>query len=176
MGRLFESGGAVDLRGRNVKDLKVTGSALIRATQWVEFLDDWSGRLSVSEPWVRFLLHATINFHLAFGVLAKRLRKNKWWTGGMTMDEQTVGLVVDAERRLAWFEEHSEEIDQRTVPPWARFLFAAIEGGYRMLVRVARETEQVLRKGHLLVAVDRTGDVVQEQNEDAPGGVGRERE
>ena len=176
MGRVLEAGGIIDLRGRKVRDQRVTGSALIKAQQWVEFLDDWSEHLAVGEPWGLFLLHATINFHLAFAIIARRLRKNRWWTGGMTMAEQTIGLEDDARQRLAWFEQQSEQVDQRSLPPWARFMFAAIEGGFRMLVRVAHETEQVLKKGHLLIAVDRRGEVVADQTEDRPGAVGGERE
>jgi hypothetical protein len=174
---LFDSGsGIVDIKGRQVRDLAVKGSALIRAQQWIAFLDDWADRLKADEPWVLFMLHATINFHQAFGILARRLRKNRWWTGEMTMEEQTVNLVEDAERRLAWFENESQSLNQNLIPPWARFMFAAIEGGYRMLVRVAKETDQVLKKGHLLIPVDRMGRVVADQQEDNPAAVGAERE
>lgn len=174
--KLFESPGIVDLRGRPVRDLNIKGSALIKARQWIDFLDDWAERLKLDEPWVRFMLHAVINFHQAFGVMSRRLRKNKWWAGGGTMAEDTIGLVADAERRLAWFLKESEQLDPTLLPQWARFMFAAIEGGYRMLVRVSRETEQVLRKGHLLIPVDRHGQVVADQNEDNPASVGAERE
>ena len=174
MGRLFESGGVVDLRGRKVADLSVKGSSLVKARQWIDFLDDWSERLRADEPWVLFALHATLNLHQAFGIMARRLRKNRWWTGGGTMAEDTVGLVTDAETRLAWFLQHSKQLDQTLLPQWARFLFAAIEGAFRMLVRVARETEQVLKKGHLLVPVDRHGEIVPDDSR--PDAVGGERE
>jgi hypothetical protein len=176
VGKLFEPGssGIVDLQGRKVSDLKVKGSSLVKATQWVAFLDDWAERMRADEPWVLFALHATLNLHQAFGIMARRLRKNRWWTGGSTMAEDTVGLVADAEARLAWFEKNSEQLDKTLIPGWARFLFAAIEGAYRMLVRVARETEQVLRKGHLLVPVDTMGNVVPDDS--APGAVIGERE
>lgn len=167
-------GDIVDLHGRKVRDLSVKGSSLVRAQQWVAFLDDWAERMRADEPWVLFALHATINLHQAFGIMARRLRKNRWWTGGSTMAEDTVGLVADAEARLAWFEKNSEQLDKTLIPGWARFLFAAIEGAYRMLVRVARETEQVLRKGHLLVPVDTMGNVVPDDS--APGAVIGERE
>lgn len=177
--RLFGPGASrdiVDLRGRKVRDLSIKGSALIKANQWIDFLDDWAERLKADEPWVLFMLHAVMNFHQAFGVLSRRLRKNRWWTGGGTMEQDTVNLVEDAERRLAWFEHQSDALDKTLLPQWAKFMFAAIEGGYRMLVRVARETDQVLKKGHLLIPVDRRGQVVAEQTEDNPAAVGRERE
>lgn len=175
MGRLFEAGsGIVDLRGRQVRDLSIKGSSLIKAKQWIDFLDDWAERLKADEPWVLFALHATLNLHQAFGILARRLRKNRWWAGGGTMAEDTVGLAADAEQRLAWFEKNSEQLDKTLIPGWARFMFAAIEGAYRMLVRVARETEQVLKKGHLLVPVDRHGELVPDDSR--PDAVGGERE
>jgi hypothetical protein len=173
---LFDNGEVVDLHGRRVRDLRVTGSALIRSQQWMTFLDDWADALQREPRWALFMLHATINFHQAFGILARRLRKNRWWTGAMTMEEQSVNLVEDAERRLAWFERESETLDKAQIPVWARFMFAAIEGGYRMLVRVAKETDQVLKKGHLLIPVDRVGQVVRDQTEAGPGAVGAERE
>lgn len=175
MGRLFQpNSGIVDLRGRQVSDLKVKGSSLIKASQWIAFLDDWAERLKADEPWVLFALHATINLHQAFGIMARRLRKNRWWAGGQTMAEATVSLVADAEARLAWFEKNSEQLDKTLIPGWARFLFAAIEGAYRMLVRVARETEQVLKRGHLLIPVDRQGQLVPDDS--GEGAVIGERE
>lgn len=174
--RLLSGSEIVDLQGRPVRDKYVSGSALIKAQQWIDFLDDWSDRLRFEQPWALFMLHATLNFHQAFAIMARRLRKNRAWTGGGTMAEDTVGLVADAEQRLAWFETNSEQLDMSAIPQWARFLFAAIEGGLRMLVRIAKEVEQVLRKGHLLIPVDRQGVVVRDTNEDNPDAVGAERE
>jgi hypothetical protein len=177
MRNLFTAAGpVVDLRGRSTSERSIKGSALIKAQQWIDFLDEWSGYFAVSEPWVKFALHATMNLHQSFAVLARRLRKNAWWTGGMTMAEQTVDLGEDARARLAWFEKSSQEVDQRNVPAWARFLFAAIEGAFRMQVRIADEAKTALRRGHVVIPVDRMGTVVAEQREDAPNAVGRERE
>ena len=44
-------------------------------------------------------------------------------------------------------------MDERGLPEWAKFMFASIQGGMRMQVRLATEAEQIIRKGHLLVNV-----------------------
>lgn len=174
-GRLFApESGVVDLRGRKVADLNVKGSSLVKAQQWIDFLDDWAERLRADEPWVLFALHATLNLHQHYGIVARRLRKNRWWTGGQTMAEATIGILEDAERRNAWFEQNSEQLDQTLLPAWARFLFAAIQGAFRMNIRIAKEVEQVLRKGHLLVPVSREGEIVPDDS--GPGAVVGERE
>jgi len=153
-------GEVVDLRGRRTADLQVKGSGLVKASQWMDYLDYWGGQLVQSEPWCVFACRATITLHQSFIIMARRLRKNAYWTGGGTMEEDTTGLEEDAERRLAWFEKHSEELDHRSMPRWALFLFAALQGAMRMQVRLAREAAQILRKGHLLVNVNPRADVL----------------
>lgn len=169
-------GGIVDLHGRRVADLQIKGSSLVKGTQWIEYLDAHGSTIAESEPWVRFLLNAVVSLHQGFVIMSRRLRKNREFAGVGTMAEDTIGLLEDARTRLAWFENHSEEIDQRVIPDWAKFLFVSLQGSMRMQVRLAGETEQILRKGHLLLAVDRQGTLVETKNEERPDAAGVERE
>lgn len=169
-------GGIVDLQGRAVADLRVKGSSLVKGQQWLDYLDHYAQTFSESEPWVRFLLNATVSCHQSFMVMSRRLRKNRAFAGGETMAEKTLTVSDDAAMRLAWFERHSEEIDQRVVPDWAKFQFAALEGCLRMQVRLAGEVDQIMRKGHLLLAVDRQGTLVETKSEENPDCAGAEHE
>jgi len=169
-------GGIVDLHGRRIADLQIKGSSLVKGQQWIEYLDAHGSTIAESEPWVRFLLNGVVSFHQGFVIMSRRLRKNRAWTGSGTMAEETIGLVDDASMRLSWFEKHSEEIDQRGLPDWATFMFVSLQGGLRMQVRLAHEAEQIMRKGHLLLAVDRQGTLVETKNEERPDAAGAERE
>lgn len=168
--------GIVDLHGRSVSDLHIKGSSLVKGQQWLAYLDAHGSTIADSEPWVRFLLNGVVSFHQGFIIMSRRLRKNRAWAGSGTMAEDVIGLVDDASTRLAWFEKHSEEVDQRVLPDWAKFLFVSLQGGLRMQVRLAGEAEQIQRKGHLLLAVDRQGALVETKNEDNPEHTGGERE
>ena len=168
--------GIVDLRGKPVADRVVRGSSLVKGRQWIEYLDEWGQTFKDGEPWVRFLLNAVVSYHQGFIIMSRRLRKNRPVAGSGTMAEDTIGLVNDAAGRLAWFDKHSEEIDQRGLPEWAKFMFASIQGGLRMQVRLATEAEQIMRKGHLLLAVDRRGEFAETLAEDRPDVAAVERE
>lgn len=169
-------GGIVNVHGQRVADLQVKGSSLVKGQQWIDYLDAYAGLFRDEQPWARFLLNATASFHQGFIIMSRRLRKNREFAGVGTMAEETAGLLSDAAERLAWFENHSQEIDERGLPDWARFLFASLQGGLRMQVRLATEAEQILRKGHLLLAVDRQGTLVETLNEEHPDNAGAERE
>lgn len=143
----------VDLHGRPISRLRVTGSSLVKAADWIRFLEEWYPTIDRREPWVDFLFAAIITFHQGVLVMARAVRQRKAWTGAHTLEEAVTPAWDDAERRLAWFEKHSEELNQNSVPHWGRFAFCAVQGGLRTLVRLGREVKAISEKGHLLVNV-----------------------
>jgi hypothetical protein len=155
----------VDVRGNPVSRKQVTGSGLVKAQEWVAYLDHYAHTFASGQPYMIFVLHAVVNFQQGFVIMSRRLRKNAHWTGGGTMAEDTIGLVEDAETRLAWFEKHSEEIDEAQLPDEVKFLLCAVQGGLRTQVRIARECEQVIRKGHLLLPVTTRGELLPGEHE-----------
>jgi len=155
----------VDFRGNPVHMKRISGSSLIKAQEWIEFLDAHAQTFKDEQPWVTFAVQAIVNLHQGLIIMSRRVRKNQSWTGSMTMAEQTVGLVNDATERLTWFEKHSEQIDQTQLPEWAKFLFASIQGGLRMQVRISKDCEMILRKGHLLVNVSPRVDTIEKARE-----------
>ncbi len=155
----------LDFRGRPVHMKRISGSSLIKAQEWIEFLNEHAATFKDEQPWVTLLVQAIINFHQGLIIMSRRVRKNAYWTGSMTMAEQTIGLVADASERLAWFETQSEQVDQTLLPEWAKFMFASIQGGLRMQVRIAKDCEIILRKGHLLVNVSPRVDSIEKARE-----------
>ncbi len=155
----------VDFRGNPVSMRRIDGSSLLKADEWIEFLDQHAATFKDEQPWVTLLVQCVINLHQGFIIQSRRLRKNEYWTGAMTMAEQTVGIVNDAEERNAWFEKQSEQVDQTLLPDWARFMFCSIQGAFRMQIRIARDIEQIIRKGHLLVNVNPNVDTIEKARE-----------
>lgn len=128
------------------------GPSLVKAEQWIEFIEYWGPLLADDEPWTMFLLQSCINLHQCFVVFARRVRKNPGWGRGSTM-EDTRNVVDAAEERLAQFEKGKKEIALTIMPPWAQFLVDMIEGAHYMMVRLGRDIDQIERKGHLLINI-----------------------
>ena len=74
----------VDFRGNPVRMKRISGSSLIKAQEWIEFLDAHAETFKDEQPWVTFAVQAIINLHQGLIIMSRRVRKNEYWTGKMT--------------------------------------------------------------------------------------------
>lgn len=132
---------------------RVTGSGLISAKEWTEFIDWHLPKIQETAGWVRLLVVATVAVHQGALLMARRIRKNANWAGSGTEDDW-MGIETVAMDKLNWFRQNCPgPLERRSLPPWGNFLIEALEGAFLTIARVAREVDQVQRKGHLLVNV-----------------------
>lgn len=132
---------------------RLTGSGLVSARDWLEFVEWHLPKIHETAGWIRLLVTATVAIHQGALLMARRIRKNANWAGSGTEDDW-MGIERVAMEKLNWFRQNCPgPLERRSLPPWGNFLIEAVEGAFLTIARVAREVDQVQRKGHLLVNV-----------------------
>ena len=132
---------------------KIAGSGLVSAQEWLDFIDYHLPKIKETAGWVRLLVTGVVAVHQGALLLARRIRKNAAWAGGGTEDDW-MAIERVANEKLAWFRQNRPgPLEARGLPKWANFLLEATEGAFLTIARVAREVDQIQRKGHLLVNV-----------------------
>ncbi len=127
-------------------------AAFPKAREWQWWWELWRDKIQSSEPWVRFLVDATTVLQQLFVTISRILRqKPSWDTQGWTPEEWR-NVIDVVEERLAWFNLNRPRADE--LPPWAGIMLQALDGAYLTLRRLAREVDQIQRKGHLLINVN----------------------
>lgn len=128
-------------------------SGLVKAREWMEWLDYWLPRIQDEERWVHFLLKTTIDFHQCFVVFTRRLRNNPNWDASTV--EDSMSCRAAAEQRLKrYLAEKPSTIGTAMLPPWANILFKSLEGGLRQMVRLGGEIDTAREQGIVLVNVN----------------------
>ncbi len=142
-----------------------TVGSLPKALEWQEWWAYWGDRIHEGQPWVRFLVDATTVLQQMHVTTSRILRKKpNWHTEGWTVAEWCPVIEV-AEERNAWFQKNKPKICD--IPKWAEFLLTALEGSFLMQVRLAKEVDQINRRGHLLINVNPlTPDEIAERGEE----------
>ena len=129
-----------------------TIGAFPKALEWQQWWRYWSEKIGESQPWVRFLVDATTTLQQMFVRISRLLRqKPNWDTQGWT-PEEWMSVIDTVDEKFAWFQKNKPRREE--VPLWALILLDAIEGAYLMMSRLAREVDQIQRKGHLLINVN----------------------
>jgi hypothetical protein len=150
---------------------RLTGSGLISAQEWLEFIEFHLPKVNETVGWVRLLVTAVVAIHQGALLLARRIRKNATWTGSGTQEDWLMIEQV-AMQKLSWFRQNRPGVlESKSLPRWANFLLEAVEGAFLTIARVAREVDQIQRKGHLLVNVSplATDDIDQRPAEESRG-------
>lgn len=127
--------------------------ALLKAREWVEWFAVKRPLMLATTGAERLAIDAALVAHEGTIKDARTLRAPSLATDrrDWSADEWKDPVEI-AERDLAWYQRHRPAAEA-VAPPWAVFLFKAVEGVFIQRVRLAMQVRQIQQKGYLTVNV-----------------------
>lgn len=127
------------------------GASFPKAVQWITWFNYWKHRYDSGQPIERFIVDASMKLQQTYVKMSQNIRKNLTWTRSFTGDEMHDILAL-AEEADAWFFKHCPREDQlRVLDPRLVFIVEALKGAFGVATRLARELDQINRKGFVMV-------------------------
>jgi hypothetical protein len=124
------------------------GASFPKGVEWQVWWDHWKPLLGELQPWERFFVDACTTLQQAHVTMSRKLRKVEWTSVGWTPEEMGSMLAL-VEEKHAWY--HKNRPRDFELPTWARIGFQALDGAYENNLRLARELDQINRRGYALV-------------------------